>query len=509
MYITSEERSTVFTIEDKYASYSPLLNMFAKTEIPVDRCVIDVPNEGEKEVFVISDWSERYLEQYVNFLTGKDFEMDEGICSFFDYAGHPNEVKYPLDFWKVKLRDNWIRDNMYKLELYKDPYFGLQKIPIVNDIPNLRVKSDTYICAGGVCLYMAGASDTFKDIDCFFVCPKSGAVSFLREVVLNDKIGNCNFNDNFVILPTFCAKDKYGKNRYHQFIFRLYKAPTEVVHGFDVDCCGILFDGKDLYATERALYSLKNKINWFDPKRASPSYAHRLVKYMARGFKIELPLFNPEWIRKSTVQVYFTDWARYFLDSTLLCGPETKGILMPHTWNDPSAISQFRPEAHKGEDWDKHYKFLSFVLNMSNRPHSKGYITALLSEFTVPITSQYFLGVLARNIHRSDRKKYVPSDPVSILVLAKFYGLILTVWTTRSDYDPKERKRAYKRYYKVDDECTADDDLLLDKQLCLGYIDVIQWKEQDPMAQVSSTFYPTPVEDIKDWYRSSPLTKKD
>lgn len=36
-------------------------------------------------------------------------------------------------------------------------------------------------------------------------------------------------------------------------------------------------------------------------------------------------------------------------------------------------------------------------------------------------------------------------------------------------------------------------------------ISSIQWKEQDPMTQVTGTFSPEPIADIKEWYKASPL----
>jgi len=34
----------------------------------------------------------------------------------------------------------------------------------------------------------------------------------------------------------------------------------------------------------------------------------------------------------------------------------------------------------------------------------------------------------------------------------------------------------------------------------------LRWKSQNPMEQVSSTCNPTPIENIREWYRTSPLS---
>jgi hypothetical protein len=69
---------------------------------------------------------------------------------------------------------------------------------------------------------------------------------------------------------------KIGNKFYEiQIILRQYKCPAEVVYGFDVDCCSILYDGVNYYTTERAQYSQLNKINHFDCDRMSNSYIYR------------------------------------------------------------------------------------------------------------------------------------------------------------------------------------------------------------------------------------------
>ena len=70
-----------------------------------------------------------------------------------------------------------------------------------------------------------------------------------------------------------------GNSRYthpeYQIILRIYKTPSEIIHGFDVDCCCMGFDLSDIknniysrkkkftciYLTDRAAYSIKNGYN--------------------------------------------------------------------------------------------------------------------------------------------------------------------------------------------------------------------------------------------------------
>jgi hypothetical protein len=58
---------------------------------------------------------------------------------------------------------------------------------------------------------------------------------------------------------------KYVYDQKISYILRLYNSPTEVVHGFDLDCVGILYDpffeNEDgtkgaIFATKRCMYSI-------------------------------------------------------------------------------------------------------------------------------------------------------------------------------------------------------------------------------------------------------------
>jgi hypothetical protein len=77
----------------------------------------------------------------------------------------------------------------------------------------------------------------------------------------------------------------------YQVILRMYRSPSEILQGFDVDCCCVGYDGKDIWLTQRALYSFCNGLNTINFDRMSPSYEWRLAKYGTRGFAIYIPNF--------------------------------------------------------------------------------------------------------------------------------------------------------------------------------------------------------------------------
>jgi len=71
-----------------------------------------------------------------------------------------------------------------------------------------------------------------------------------------------------------------------QVILRLYNTLSHVLAGFDVDCCCVAYNSKDLLVTQRGLYALKYRVNLASLTRRSPSYENRLIKYSFRGFDV-------------------------------------------------------------------------------------------------------------------------------------------------------------------------------------------------------------------------------
>lgn len=78
-------------------------------------------------------------------------------------------------------------------------------------------------------------------------------------------------------------------NRHVQVVLRIYRSITEMLLGFDVDCSCIAYDGKQLFASPRALAACMTQVNTIDLTRRSPSYENRLAKYSHRGFEVCWP----------------------------------------------------------------------------------------------------------------------------------------------------------------------------------------------------------------------------
>ncbi|KAK0729206.1 hypothetical protein B0T21DRAFT_394537 [Apiosordaria backusii] len=77
--------------------------------------------------------------------------------------------------------------------------------------------------------------------------------------------------------------------RHIQIVLRIYNSVSEILTGFDIDCSGAAYDGRQVYCTPRALQSYLTQINHIDLTRRSPSYENRLSKYSHRGFEVYWP----------------------------------------------------------------------------------------------------------------------------------------------------------------------------------------------------------------------------
>jgi len=93
----------------------------------------------------------------------------------------------------------------------------------------------------------------------------------------------------------------------YQIILRLYKSPSEILHGFDVDSCCLGYDGQKIWATQRAIFSLTHGYNTVNFGRLSPSYEYRLVKYATRGLSIFVPDFDQSKLTTNKYMVGLTN----------------------------------------------------------------------------------------------------------------------------------------------------------------------------------------------------------
>lgn len=110
-----------------------------------------------------------------------------------------------------------------------------------------------------------------------------------------------------------------------QYVLKEYSSPAEIIHFFDLDCCGFLYDPTKhkLWATQRALVSVKNMANYFDPEFASRSYGYRLAKYTIRGFEPWLPFYDKLVIDKKLLGHHCMNYVEYNMPHVSTCYKQT------------------------------------------------------------------------------------------------------------------------------------------------------------------------------------------
>ncbi|KAJ3047915.1 hypothetical protein HK097_011042 [Rhizophlyctis rosea] len=131
-----------------------------------------------------------------------------------------------------------------------------------------------------------------SDIDLFIYGLDEAGAKAKMEQIYNCIIDACPFETTvFRTAHAVTIVSEYPY-RHVQIVLRLYKSPAEILMGFDVDSCGVGFDGKHVWATRRAHLAIIAQANTIDMTRRSPSYEMRLAKYADRGFEIHVPTID-------------------------------------------------------------------------------------------------------------------------------------------------------------------------------------------------------------------------
>jgi len=132
------------------------------------------------------------------------------------------------------------------------------------------------------------------------VAPASDVDLFLYALTENEALEKIKHIEkavrNSVIAETTVIRTKHAitivseyPTRHVQIVLRIYKSISEILTGFDVDCACVAYDGKQIYASPRAIGAFMCQINTIDLSRRSPSYENRLSKYSKRGFEVYWP----------------------------------------------------------------------------------------------------------------------------------------------------------------------------------------------------------------------------
>lgn len=266
----------------------------------------------------------------------------------------------PIDGYSLAcLYEQDLRKNMYtqERECFKQPYYGLEYITEEiwqgidfnrsttenmlftgvalkeNNVPvdkaswmeigerlehlSLFIQEEGIMVAGGA-IYSALFGLPFSDIDLFFYGMEEDEAENKIERIVRSLVGS-----EFVSDVMNEEGTRIG-NPFHQvsglevirtnnsitiltkpeirIILRLYKTPSEALHGFDVDCCSLGLTKDGLFMTHRAWHALHNGYNTVNFDCLSHSYEYRLGKYGARAMRVRIPGFDKEKVNTELLE---------------------------------------------------------------------------------------------------------------------------------------------------------------------------------------------------------------
>ena len=174
-------------------------------------------------------------------------------------------------------------------------FFG----PLLRNFPMENV----VIAGGSVLQCLQGTyqphEHTEADVDIFLVTQSKEEAMEAFERIFNFLKSNMNHpglrerihTGLLVVRSPFAITFVIGnQQRNIQLVLVRHKCVADVVFNFDIDCCQVAYNGKQVFATPSALRALRTGMNLVDPERRhSNDYEFRLAKYAERGFLVGVP----------------------------------------------------------------------------------------------------------------------------------------------------------------------------------------------------------------------------
>lgn len=265
-----------------------------------------------------------------------------------------------------------------------------------------------------------------------------------------------------------------------QVILRLYSTISEVLHGFDVDCCSIGYDGENIWCTKRAWFALQYGMNSFSFEYLSPSYEYRLAKYGMRGMAVYVNEFN--------VNKVDHDMLRKRFEQTLRRNPHT-GM----TFTKYKEI----PMRTMGLDI---LVYLDYQANIREyRTKTKQAISKLANTF-----SDYDDSKLGAPIYLGDFLYYMETTTELYPEIAEKYIPLLYMVNMHevriNQIFPYKRFRCISGYPS---EVLVIDSALYKLLECVSTCELSQrvtWKTTKPGEQMTGTFHRKVLRDVNIWF---------
>lgn len=491
----------------------------------------------QEDAYVLPDENSHLFNIFHSFLLGGDFDWNEEICQYFDYMGYINSLDYPLDFWKIKLRDNWIRHNFYRLQLWRPrssdviedldkvrnllliepgPYVGLvdltstfrsnlisvprttiKDLAVFNEIINFS-QGKVILAGGALVTFLYGDDRMPPDLDIFITTKDEDYANDTIKSIINNYAQLNRHNMRLHLISANCGKVVRTENAItigllkpkYQVILRLYTCPSEVVHGFDLDASGIFYDGKSVWATQRAAYSLHHKINFFDFARMSPTYGYRLAKYASRGFQVWLPHLNPDLILWNDLKRMVHNIADIYEIRDDVAAITSYAPYFTLKYRDTQILRdtvEFKEILRKNNPLD----LIIFAMYFKYLPNLH------LSDYTVRPDKDKITKIHCGEFSRDSTKNS------SITTIEAEWWEIVGRGYVVFNHSLIEYERLRGSYTKISTAPIFN----LNAKSCQGsgLTPQPKWKAQDPMQQLTGTFNPTTLKDLQEWYDTALL----
>ena len=427
---TFKVNDTFFIFPEGTIPKESFLSAFLTTGIPVKK---------EKGVILLEDVTLEAMEIVYNYLAKKIVPDPEHI-NVLEAFNIPIDHSYELaSIYEEYLRANMYLEGHEEDEINTDQHYGLVKLTpemwsklkidrpddsnflftqkqlqkqswdevqkSLSELKSLFGLGSVFIAGGRIFSALFGTRSTDVDLfvhgvdqkkaeavinDLFEYVSKSTALPAYPYVIINVSslvitrtanaitfIKNHRYSTTTEPNARYATREHHNVKEEYQVIFRLYRTPSEILHGFDVDCCSIGYDGENIWLTQRALFALTRGYNTVNFGRLSPSYEYRLVKYGTRGVSIKIPNFDRDKVKQPELQARYLRWKgkdlgqsfedRYreikntkFIKPSVLNEPHLKGLdtllylehhCKEYKWH-PMVIGSIEQLAEESSDYD-------------------------------------------------------------------------------------------------------------------------------------------------------------
>jgi len=457
MQVAILDNDLIITFDvSKIIEVSPYLKTLFQTSVPVDKILVK-----NRLVPSITIELETFRVYYDYLLKGEiadssDITILNQALAFF---GH-DETELIIDhgyfesYIPTLVYSKWFRQYFHVLRLYEKPLEGLELVK--SYIPDFTTYLDgilgtgSYVIAGGYALAVLLGCDkpafhrnTYSDVDIFVL--ESDADPVIQK--LKGSGLTLSVSDNCI---NFYNGDPHNRStQSFQIVLRKYKSLGQIVYGFDVDCCTVLWYKNNLYTSKRAQYAIDHEINWINPELFSPSFYARITKYRYRNyndviFRIGLPGISADMIDT-------TNFKRKLLETLNLDKQKYDRLL-------PDSMCCNLP--HRNIDQHK-----ELVIEHCT-------IKDVFDSMTW--NGPFFDREVVDKLNQVDR----------LLLGYKHNRYFASITDLTIDYE--------KEYMKVSASELSD----------------IKWFENDPSTQITGSFHPEPITDIQTWYCKSQFYRR-